>query len=713
MSDEAVGRSPGDPRPVTAEDGEARRALWDLAVDAAGVGTFDLHLPTGALVWDDRLNALFGYDRETFDGTLDAFDDRLHPDDRVRVLAALQDAIDTCGTYEAEYRVVRPDSTIWVQARGRALRGEDGRAVRVLGAAYDTTSARDADARTSRVLETMSAAFYALDRQWRFTYVNAEAERMLGRRRDELLGGVIWDLFPAAVGSDFERHYSEALRTGEATLFEAYYPAPLNGWYELRVWPSPDGLGVYFLDVTARRAAFHRARLLAEATAELTETLDPEEAVARLAHIVVPALGDWCIVTLVEGDGDVDPVDWRRQLRDVGWWHREAAMRPVLEDYARQRIPASSDRSFLAQALRTGQPVVVRQAAESVAATLRAVPQDLIRRLAPRSAVVQPMRARGRTLALLTLAWRDLDEPRAEDLGTLGELAGRAGLALDNARLYDQQRRLAEGLQRSLLTEPPEPDHMEVVVRYEPAAQAAAVGGDWYDAFMQRDGATVLVIGDVVGHDVDAAAAMGQLRGLLRGIAATTGDGPAAVLGRLDDAMELLRIGTTATAVVARFEQAPEDLAQGVTRMRWSNAGHPPPVLLRADGSVALLDLDGRGGAEVEADLLLGIDPDTSRGEGEVALERPATVLLYTDGLVEQRGQSLDEGLDRLLATLTELCADQDLTLDELCDDLLTRMLPARSQDDVALAAVRLHPQDQPRPDEAGPHRIPPGVPEE
>jgi PAS domain S-box-containing protein len=706
-----VGVSPARRTPVAAEDAEARRALWDLAVDAAGVGTFDLHVPTGALVWDDRLIALFGYDRATFEGTLDAFDARLHPDDRARVLAALQDTIDTCGTYEAEYRVVRPDGTIWVQARGRALADEHGRTVRVLGAAYDTTSARDGDARTSRVLEAMSAAFYALDRQWRFTYVNAEAERMLGRRRDELLGGVIWDLFPATVGSDFERYYGEAVRTGEASVFEAYYPAPLNGWYELRVWPSPDGLGVYFLDITARRAALDRARLLAEATAELTETLDPEEAVARLAHIVVPALGDWCIVTLV--DGETDPVDWRRQLRDVGWWHEDAAMRPVLDDYARQRIPASSDRSFLAQALRTGQPVVVREAAASVAATLPAGPQDLIRRLAPRSAVVQPMRARGRTLALLTLCWRDADEPREEDLDTLGELAGRAGLALDNARLYDQQRRLAEGLQRSLLTEPPEPDHMEVVVRYEPAAQAAAVGGDWYDAFMQRDGSTVLVIGDVVGHDVDAAAAMGQLRGLLRGIAATTGDGPSRVLGRLDEAMELLRLGTTATAVVARFEQTEDDLAEGVTRMRWSNAGHPPPVLLHADGTVTLLDGRGPDGAEVEADLLLGIDPGTSRGEREVALERPSTVLLYTDGLVEQRGQSLDEGLARLLAVLSELGQDRDRTLEALCDALLARMLPARSQDDVAIAAVRLHPLDRPRPAEAGPQRIPPGVPED
>lgn len=678
---------------------EARHALWDLAVDAAGVGTFDLDLASGVLTWDDRMLAIFGYDRAEFDETLDAFSARVHPDDLPRVLTSLQAAIDGCGTYEAEYRVVRPDGTRWVQARGRTLCDQDGHPVRVLGAAYDTTAVREGEARTARVLETMSAAFYALDREWRFTYVNAEAERLLGRSREELLGGAIWELFPAAVGSDFETNFRRAVATGETAVFEAYYPDPLNGWYELRAWPSPDGLAVYFLDVTSRRAALDRAALLSEANAALTDTLDPDEAVARLARIVVPALSSWCVVTLV--DHDADPSDWRRQLRDVGWWHADPARRALLERCAQERIAASDDRSPLAQALREGRPVTVRDPDPAMA--------QLAQELAPRAALVQPMRARGRTLGLLTLCWDDRDEPRPEDLDTVAELGGRAGLALDNARLYEQQRRLAEGLQRSLLTAPPEPNHMEVAVRYEPAASAAEVGGDWYDAFMQGDGATVLVIGDVVGHDVNAAAAMGQLRGLLRGIAATTGDGPADVLSRLDSAMELLRVGTTATVAVARFEQTPEERAVGLTRLTWSNAGHPPPVLIGADGEVVVLD--GGVGADDEADLLLGIDPQTPRREFEIRVMRPATVLLYTDGLVEQRGQSLDAGLARLVATATELVAEE-LTLDELCDALLLRMLPEHSQDDVAITAVRLHPLDRPRPMAAGPQVVPPGVPD-
>ena len=684
---------------------ETGRLLWQLAIDAADIGTFDWDLVTGTLHWDDRLVELFGYAREDFPGTIDAFNARLHPDDLPRVTAALDRAVAEGGTYSAEYRVLLPDgSTRWVDARGRALRDAAGTCVRVLGAAQDTTRRHEQETRVRRVLESMSAAFYSLDREWRFTYVNAEAERLLGRTGDELLGGVLWELFPGTVGSDFEREYRSALASGQATVFEAYYPAPLDGWYELRAWPSPDGLGVYFLDISARRAAQARAELLAEATAALTDTLDAQEAVDRLARIVVPALGDWCIVTLV--DEDADPGDWRRQLRDVAWWHDDPALRPVLEQYARHRIAAFDDSAVLVRALRTGRQIVLRSATDAVLSSLTEPgPQELLRRLAPRSGVVQPMRGRGRTLALLTLGRTGDEVPRTADLDTIAELAGRAGLALDNARLYEQQRLLAEGLQRSLLTEPPEPDHAHVVVRYQPAAQAAQVGGDWYDAFLQPDGATMIVIGDVIGHDTVAAAAMGQLRGLLRGIAANTGEGPADVLRSVDEVMQTLRIDTTATVIVARLEQTADERSRGVTRLRWSNAGHPPPMVLQPDGTVTVLP-------EVEADLLLGIDPSSARGESQISMDRGSTVLLYTDGLVERRGQSLDDGLAKLRSTLSEL-ASQPMSFAELCDRVLERMLPPRPEDDVALVAVRLHPQDRPRPAEAGPRRLPDNVADE
>jgi serine phosphatase RsbU (regulator of sigma subunit) len=263
------------------------------------------------------------------------------------------------------------------------------------------------------------------------------------------------------------------------------------------------------------------------------------------------------------------------------------------------------------------------------------------------------------------------------DIATAKEVAVRAALGVDNARLYRQQLQVAEGLQRSLLTPTPQSEHLQIVARYVPAAEAVRVGGDWYDAFEAPDGATMLVIGDVVGHDAAAAAAMGQVRGLLRGIAYTTGDAPSAVLTRLDRAISGLSIDATVTAVVARVE--PEHQGNGTTRIRWSNAGHPPPIIVAADGDVVTL-------AAESADLLLGWDPKTARAEFEVELDRGAVLLLYTDGLIERRGEDIDDGLDRLRTTLSGL---KGQPLDAMCDELLVRMRPEDPDDDVALIAVR------------------------
>ena len=679
----------------------SERMRWGLAIEAAGIGTFDWDLRTGELSWDDRLIEMFGYTVEDFDHTIEAFNERLHPDDVSRVSEALQHSIDTCGEYDSEYRVVRPDGeTRWVHARGRTVSDAHGRAARVLGAAYDTTGDRAGEVRVSRVLEAMPAAFYSLDREWRFTHLNAEAEKLLGRTREELLGRAVWDAFPASVGSAFEVNFRAAVRTQAPVAFDAYYPAPLDGWYELRAWPSPDGLSVYFLEITERRRVQQQAEqsarrlaLLAQVSAELSGTLDARAATAHLARLVVPALADWCIVTVVDDDG---------RPRDVGSWHSDPSARPLLARYTAARLDSMPVTSPVVRALQTGE--VVHARADEV---LRMLPpgeaRDTLALLEPEAAAVLPLRGRGRTLGLLTLFWRHGTVRTDEDLATAQDVADRAGLALDNSRLYRQQRQLAEGLQRSLLTDPPEPDHAEIAVRYLPAAEVARVGGDWYDAFLQPSGATMVVIGDVVGHDTEAAAAMGQLRGLLRGIATYSDASPLEVLRGLDASMTTLQMRTLATAAVARFEQTPDERARGVTRMRWANAGHLPPLVINPDGSVAEL-------AAWTGDLLLGVDAGVTRHESVVTLDRGATVLLYTDGLIERRDADLDAGYERLRTALVELA---DLPLNKLLDEVLERLVHGRPEDDVAVVAVRLHPQDRPRPAEAGPTSVPPTVPPE
>lgn len=240
-------------------------------------------------------------------------------------------------------------------------------------------------------------------------------------------------------------------------------------------------------------------------------------------------------------------------------------------------------------------------------------------------------------------------------------------------RAAAMEREMAEVLQRSLLGAPVQPEHLQVAVRYQPAAEGAQIGGDWYDTFQLPDGRLTVVVGDVTGHDRHAAAAMSQIRNLLRGIAYALPKHPARVLAALNDAMAGLAVDVFATAVLAQIELPSHE-------MRWSNAGHVPPVLLDADGGVHVL--------EAPPEIMLGTRLRRRRSNHQVRLAPGTAVVFYTDGLVERRGSSLDAGLKEL----TELLRGrQGLTAEELCDHLLGHF-GADTEDDVVLAVVRREP---------------------
>ena len=530
-----------------------------------------------------------------------------------------------------------------------------------------------------RMLDAMPAAFCLLDHQWRFRYINAEAERLMGRPREQFLGRTVDEMYAGTVDSDFEEALRAALRSGRPVSFETAGPRPdADGWYEVRCWPDPGGLAVYFLDVTDRvraeeaaRRATGRTALLTSVTAELSGALDGESALGRLAQLVVPTLADGCIVTVVDREG---------RARDVGSWHADPRRRALLERYTEIRLDTLPPASPVARALHSGTSVT-----EAVTAVLDLMPpgpaRGLLQALGPESAVVVPLPAEERTVGVLTLYQDPGRDVSGDDLETLRQVAAQAGRAIERVHRQNQQAQLAEALQRSLLTDPPAIEDATVVVRYVPAAEAARVGGDWYDAFLQRNGAAVVVIGDVVGHDTAAAAAMGQLRGLLRGIAHYSGAGPAEVLRGLDEAISDMHTDTLATAAVARFERA-DGGRRGWSRLRWANAGHPPPLVLDPDGRVTVL-------GTAMGDLMLGVDPTTDRVESVTTLRPGSVVLLHSDGLVERRGSTIDEGTERLIENLRELAGRP---LDELCDALLQRMLHGTPEDDVALVAVRIEP---------------------
>jgi serine phosphatase RsbU (regulator of sigma subunit) len=442
------------------------------------------------------------------------------------------------------------------------------------------------------------------------------------------------------------------------------------------------------------RDANQRLQLLAEAGRILSGTLEIDEQVRELAELVVPDLADWCWLVVSDEQG---------RLHGRATSHRDPSRRQQVEAYVRSMLAVMTDEAAARVVTSTGRPMTVTTVDWDRVERVLPDPEarEALARLGVGSGTVVPLVARGQTLGALGLFSLEERGPLSPaEVDTAIEIGLRAGLALHHARLFGRQRDLADALQRSMLTDPPEPDHSHIVVRYVPAAAGAEIGGDWYDAFLQSDGATVIAIGDVVGHDTRAAAAMGQVRGLLRGIGYSSGGSPAEVLTELDQAIEGLALDTMATALVARLEQDEEDLRAGRVRLRWSSAGHPPPAVLTADGKAMLLDGE-------QSQLLLGVAPETRRTEHVTVLDAGSTVLLYTDGLVERRDRDLDAGTAELVDVLKE-CAG--LALEDLCDEVLKRLFLPDAQDDVAMLGLRLHPQDEPRPAEAGPQVLPANI---
>jgi len=529
--------------------------------------------------------------------------------------------------------------------------------------------------------EAAPHAVVRFDRDWNIVHADDATALLLGRPAAELIGRNLWVALPELGGTFFHSFLLRARSTGTPVTWSGFYP-PSGRWMEATAVVD-DGL----LQVSARvvdgrpddhvaaggsvgiAESIDRLRFLAEVSETLIATLNSGETAARLAELAASRLCDWAFVSLRGDDG--------RFVEDA-WAHRDRAHRTDLATYLTGRRRSAGD-AVLFEALLSGAPV--HMAAIDQERVARTLPTAEVRaaweRLGTTSCLIVPLRSRGETLGALALLNSHDRPPHTEmEIATAVEVARRGGLALDNARLYGQQLKVAETLQRSLLTPPAQPDGVQIAVRYRPATAYQQVGGDWYDAF-QSDGSTVLVIGDVVGHDVAASATMGQLRNMVRTIACDRPETPARTLIRVDRALTTLGVGALATALVARLDGA-ERTAAGPRRLCWSSAGHLPPLLARPNGTVHTLSS--------RPERLLGTGESVRRTDHEAALWPGDTLLLYTDGLPEHGHHGLDEGIGRMTATLGDLAGQP---LDALCDQMLDRLVTGHTDDDIALLAVR------------------------
>ncbi|MEU6347365.1 GAF domain-containing SpoIIE family protein phosphatase [Streptomyces sp. NPDC046977] len=261
-------------------------------------------------------------------------------------------------------------------------------------------------------------------------------------------------------------------------------------------------------------------------------------------------------------------------------------------------------------------------------------------------------------------------------------LAGAAGLAIDDARMFRQIRDEAEQFQRLLVPRLSDLSPFQAAAAYRPAPAPGLLGGDWYDALRVSDDTCVAVIGDVLGHDVRAAAAMSQTRHMLRALLYDRGTSPSDVLARLDRALQAITDTPVTTACLARLEPAAP--GSNAWTLRWSSAGHCSPLLITPGGDARYL--------AVEPDLPLGVDTTTARRDHTHQVPAGSTLILFTDGLIEYPRQSLDTGLERLRVLATRYA---DLPLHRLVH-ALTEHHPSDGHDDMAVLALRTPPHATP-----------------
>ncbi|QSS94402.1 SpoIIE family protein phosphatase [Streptomyces sp. M54] len=424
----------------------------------------------------------------------------------------------------------------------------------------------------------------------------------------------------------------------------------------------------------ATRALSERDRLalLADTTAQLVYNIDVDASLRRVVELLLPRLADWAVIDLITETDEVD-----RSLvvhaHPDGLTVREDLQGPMPPVPASSPMPLSTALRGVASTL-AGPSTYDAPPDSAVAVEQR----KLFTATGIETAAIAPVKGPSEVLGAITLGRTGDHEPfTPADLDLLEDIGRRMGIALENARHYQRQRRIAATMQRYLLPQLPRLTGVEMTARYLPAPDASHVGGDWYDAFPLPDGDTALVVGDVVGHDLEAAAGMAQLRNMLRAYTWAEDGPPHRTVERLDQAMGHITDVSMATLILARLTADPA----GGRALSWTNAGHPPPLLLDPTGATRFL---GEGRA-----ILLGAAADHARSDAHIRLPPGSTLLFYTDGLIESRRQPLDVGLRRLREHAAALNHRQ---LDDFVDQLLEHSRPADNDDDVALLALRIPP---------------------
>jgi PAS domain S-box-containing protein len=534
------------------------------------------------------------------------------------------------------------------------------------------------------VIEQAPVGIALFDRDIRFVQVNGRlaeingqpASAHIGKRPEELLSGIPPEAYLQAARRALAGEVTEAVElSGETTALPGVNRQWLESWAPVR---SPDGevVGVlaFVVETTDRRRAEQallrrelsdreRWQALAELAGVMAEASTVEGLAAGFAGRAAAAAGaGFANLALLTADG--------RRLR----LHHQASLD---ENVARRWQDVSLEEPVpLVDAVRRREPVFIHSPKDN-AERYPMLAADTDRAGLAATASIPLLDGRGTALGAVGFAWSEPQSFPVEVRAALDTVAQLTSQSLERARLHEAEHEIAGELQRRLLPAGlTAPQGTALSARYRAGHARLDVGGDWYEVVARPDGQAVIAIGDVVGHGPRAAAAMGQIRSALTATASTAG-GPAELLGRLEEFAGRTPDARYSTVWVAFLDPRDGDL-------RYACAGHLPPVLLAPDGSAGLLE-QGRSYPLWAAGPKS--DRTEPRQEGRATVPAGGRLLLYTDGLIERRDTSLDDGFARLLKAVQD---HRSRAIESFCDALLDQLLPqASGDDDAALLCIQ------------------------
>ncbi|MEV5439367.1 SpoIIE family protein phosphatase [Streptomyces sp. NPDC052682] len=646
------------------------------------------------VLWSPQAEELFGY---TAQEALGQYAARImvHEQHLDLVVKLFSDVMDTGQDWAGAFPIRRKDgSSRLVEFRNMRLQDDRGE-VYALGLCADQSTVRRLErevALSTRMIEQSPIGLAFADPELRFVSVNRALERLNGIPAEEHVGRSVRELLPQVDTDAVEAAMREVLRTGRPLLDQLVigrtpaHPDEDHAW-SVSLYRLEDSLGNVLglagmaVDVTEQHragleaeAARRRLSLIADASARIGTTLELDRTAHELADVAVPELADIAAVDLLDAVvqgrrsalGPAEPAVIRAlavQAEDAPDALRAADPPGHIARYAPDRL--------VTECVRTGRPVMLPQVKDEDLPRIAGSPEaaELLGRAGVHSYLAVPLIARGEVLGALDLKRTRNPLPFGEDdLLLARELAARAAVQIDNARWYQNARDTALTLQRSLLpSHPPMTGGLEVASRYRPAGTTSEVGGDWFDVIPLDGAKTALVVGDVMGSGITAATTMGRLRTATTTLASLDLE-PAVLLEHLD------KITAGLDQAIATCLYAVHD--PRLRQVRIANAGHLPPVRVRAGHPPELLDLP--------TGVPLGVG-GVAFCTTAVDLEPGDRLVLYTDGLVETRRDPLDERLDRLRALLD----GPDRPLEEVCDLLLRTLHEPDDSDDVALLIAR------------------------